>query len=377
MLPPPAPPPPPFAVALGSGIHFVNITVFGDKFVDFAGDSSLAVQLVHGLQSDQLVEGAWETHVLASLSASDGAIQRISDTVLSLQIPLDVLYDTRAPEVVSVVLPGTLLASKQRTRVEPSFTIVPSRGGATISGMDGIGEGELRDPAARNVLTVTLHDDVWRRDLNLPSGAGVAQQILGGLVARRLYEGGQRLDSTEAAGWDGTVVRQLTAGSSGGQLMRLSDTVVQIVVDQVADFDCVEPEVVELTIPAAAVLSSEVIVASNAVAIRATAGHVAASGSLLDAMERTLVLGATLTLTLSGDEWLADVGRLGASTEALLDGIRSLQSSAAGFNAIVRPRLDHRTIERQSDRVVVLRIPPMADYDIEEPETLVVVVPSL
>ena len=38
---------------------FAQVNVFGDRFVDGAAEPSLAVQLVHGMQSDELSAGDW------------------------------------------------------------------------------------------------------------------------------------------------------------------------------------------------------------------------------------------------------------------------------------------------------------------------------
>ena len=122
-------------------MHSFNLTLVGDQFVEGADDGAFAVQLVHGLQSDQLPEGSWEAHVLSTLTSTSGSVVRIDDSTLSVTIPDNVRYDTRAPEAISVALPASLLASKQRTRVEPPFSIYSRRGTARIDGLDGLSEG--------------------------------------------------------------------------------------------------------------------------------------------------------------------------------------------------------------------------------------------
>ena len=55
------------------------------------------------------------------------------------------------------------------------------------------------------------------------------------------------------------------------------------------------------------------------------------------------------TITLSGDTFVSDIGEedfgLGG-TSALLSGIRSLQSSITGFNAVIAPRLNAMNLQR-------------------------------
>ena len=370
-LPPPFPPPPPYATTLAAAVHAINITLFGDHFVEGVGDSELSLQLVHGLKSNELFEGDWEEHVLASLTTSSGAVQRVDEKTVLVQIPPDIRYDTRTPEVVSISMPGVLLASKQRTNVNPAFTIYSRRGSAVIAGLDGISEEQLRSPHATNVITVTLRDDVWRRDLNLPSGEGMVRQLLNGLRSARQYVGGQLLASAEPFGWDETMQAQLGPSS----LVRIDDTHLRITIPQCANYDIIQPQMISLILPSAAVLSDEPIEAENTLLIRATAGSVVASGTLLDASEQVVSAGASLVLTLSRDAWLLDVGRPGAATDELLRGIRSSQTEARGFNSIVVPRLSFRHVARISDTVVRLDLPSMAEYDIYEPETIHIFVP--
>ena len=86
--------------------------------------------------------------------------------------------------------------------------------------------------------------------------------------------------------------------------------------------------------------------------------------------------GANLLLTLSGDEWTADVGD-GASeaTARLLEGIKSLQDEAGGWNAVVQPTLTARSLRRVDARRLEISV-RAAGYDITAPETLTIVVPK-
>ena len=224
-------------------------------------------------------------------------------------------------------------------------------------------------------LQVTLVGDVWRRDLNLASGIAVARQLLDGLRAKARYAGGQRLPSAEPFGWDEIVLPQLGTEN----LLRFDDSTVRITIPQCVNYDIRRPQTLELTVPPEAVLSNEGVRASNLVVIRATSGSVAASGSLLNATERAVVDGASLVLTLTADTWQDDVGREGATTDALLAGISATDSArnVFGWNAVVRKQLSALSVHRLSDTVVRIDVQGALEYDIVEPELVTIVVPYM
>ena len=181
-------------MTLGAGQHSFNVTLFGDRLADAAdveGGGPLAVELIYALQSDQLLEGAWERRVLASLTESAGAVTRLDERTLRVTIDRSVLYDTRKPEVVSVAVPGALLASRQRTVAQPNFVLYAARGAASLSGslMARNTEADVRS-AEWYTLDVTLRDDRFVRHLNLPAGAAVVRELLGGLRVAHAFAGG-------------------------------------------------------------------------------------------------------------------------------------------------------------------------------------------
>ena len=164
------------------------------------------------------------------------------------------------------------------------------------------------------------------RHLNLAEGAEIVRELLSGLRAVPRFAGGQQLESPERHGWDVEVAPLLTEKS----VVRLDDTHLRIFLPQAARFDLLAPQAVELTIPAAAVLSNERIEARNTLQLRAEAGYVRLSGSLLDGTEVAVQTGASLFLTLHSDAWAADIGHASEATEALLEGIRASGTEPTG-----------------------------------------------
>lgn len=82
--------------------------------------------------------------------------------------------------------------------------------------------------------------------------------------------------------------------------------------------------------------------------------------------------GGTLVLSLSATAWHNDVGADTAATTALLNGLSSLQSEVAGWNAVVAPGLTFAHVTRESDTVVTITFPAFAGYGVTSGEVIVV-----
>ena len=393
MIPPPFPPPPPFSITVRAFEHVLNVTLYGDTFVENIGAAERAA-IIHGLQSDgERVAGSWEANVLPALregagvgdadgvstyvadaGTDAGAVTRVDESTISIRIPRDVGYDTHAPETVAVSLPGSVLTSRQRTVVAPAFILYAMRGTVRLGGtlLAYNSEGWLR--SARGLtLELTLEGDRWSPELNIGErGRELVLELLRGLRAKTKYAAGQALASTEPRGWDTVVQPQLKAH----HVVRVDDTTVRVLIPQAANYDIREPEDVRLTVPADALLAGVEVDADDTVRVYAEAGTCQLNGTLLaDATEHAVGVGANLLLTLSGDEWTADVGD-GASeaTARLLEGIKSLQDEAGGWNAVVQPTLTARSLRRVDARRLEISV-RAAGYDITAPETLTIVVP--
>ncbi len=89
--------------------------------------------------------------------------------------------------------------------------------------------------------------------------------------------------------------------------------------------------------------------------------------------------GKTIVITLTNDTWkAAGTGPIGstADTQAIIDGITSAQSEAAGWNAVVKPGIETADVVRTSDTVCTITLDAEATYDITATETITVTVPS-
>lgn len=89
--------------------------------------------------------------------------------------------------------------------------------------------------------------------------------------------------------------------------------------------------------------------------------------------------GKTIIITLTGDTFIAaGTGPIGstANTQALIDGIDSAQSEAAGWDAVVRPGIETADVVRTSDTVATITLDAEATYNITATETITVTVPA-
>ena len=82
-----------------------------------------------------------------------------------------------------------------------------------------------------------------------------------------------------------------------------------------------------------------------------------------------------IEILLRADTWQEVVGVEPAATEAVLRGIRSLQSEGSGWNAIVARGLYAHHARKVSSAQLDVRVPFFPEYEITVPETIVVEIP--
>jgi len=89
--------------------------------------------------------------------------------------------------------------------------------------------------------------------------------------------------------------------------------------------------------------------------------------------------GKTIIITLTNATWkAAGTGPIGstADTQAIIDGITSAQSEAAGWNAVVKPGIETTDVVRTSATVATITLDAEATYNITATETITVTVPT-
>ena len=141
------------------------------------------------------------------------------------------------------------------------------------------------------------------------------------------------------------------------------------------------PEVLSVTLPAAALVSARDVVAESVLVLSSGGTSARLAGTLLALPHEGKVqsTGSSITLTLTGDTFRplsADV------TAAVLSGIAAAQSNnpvATGWNALVAAAVALGTVTlslEPGNRSLTVVVPALPAYDISQPETISVTIPA-
>ena len=110
----------------------------------------------------------------------------------------------------------------------------------------------------------------------------------------------------------------------------------------------------------------------------ASGASAALTGTAVDGVDESDIVagGETIIITLTGDTWVATVGADNAITTALIAGIDSAQSEAAGWDAVVKANMVYGDVTRTSDTVVTITLAEESTYSITADETITVTIPA-
>lgn len=101
------------------------------------------------------------------------------------------------------------------------------------------------------------------------------------------------------------------------------------------------------------------------------------SGTAVGCTEADIVAGGkTITLTLTGDSWVASGATFDAQRGNIITGIDSAQSEATGWDAVVKATQGVAGVVRTSDAVVTITLDAFATYDITATETITATIPA-
>ncbi len=112
-----------------AGGKTIIITLTSDTWIA-AGAGSFDLQrlnILQGLDSAQAEALGWNLNVRDTEVAT--AVVRTSDTVVTITLTAQALYDITAQETITVTVPGTALVSTVAINATPTFTVDTSAGG--------------------------------------------------------------------------------------------------------------------------------------------------------------------------------------------------------------------------------------------------------
>lgn len=100
-------------------------------------------------------------------------------------------------------------------------------------------------------------------------------------------------------------------------------------------------------------------------------------GTIFGAGEIAIVNGGrTITITLTGEEWVAAGATFNVRRQDIINGIVSATSETHGWNNDVTPALAVTDVVRTSNTVVTITLPAVATYDIISRETITITIPA-
>ena len=340
-----------------AGGETLIITLTNDTWdATIGADNSKTTDLINGLDSGGSEGTGWDAVVKANLDFGD--VTRTSNTVVTITLGAEATYDVTASETITVTVPATAVAGTGAIVATPTFTVLPRTAALTGTLSDGATEDQI--VAGGETLIITLTNDTW--DATIGASNSKTTDLINGLDSAQ----------AEATGWDAVVKANLDFGD----VTRTSNTVVTITLGAEATYDVTASETITVTVPATAVAGTGAIVATPTFTVLPRTA--ALTGTLSDgATEDQIVAGGeTLIITLTNDTWDATIGADNSKTTALINGIDSAQSEAAGWDAVVKANLDYNDVVRTSDTVVTITLGAEATYFITATETMTVTVPA-
>ena len=342
-----------------AGGRTVVVTLTNETWVA-AGPTFDAIRqdIIDGLDSAQSEVTGWNNEVRDKQGVA--GVVRTSNTVVTITLDAQVAYDVTANETITVTVPATAVVGVNPIVATPTFEIVTSSPYATVSGTVTPSATEGAIVAGGDTIVITLTNDSW-----VAAGAtfdAVRQDIIDGLDSAQ----------SEVTGWNNEVrAKQGVAG-----VVRTSNTVVTITLDAQAAYDITSSETITVTVPATAVNGGGPLVATPTFDI--TAAAAAVSGTAVpSANEPDIVAGGeTIIITLTNDTWVGPGAAFDAVRQAIINGLDSAQSEAAGWNNQVRDKQGVAGVVRTSDTVVTITLDAQAAYDPTATETITVTVPA-
>ena len=341
------------------------------------------LSFLNGLVSTQHTEPAgWATMVAPHFTISDLVV--LSPNQCNISIQQAGGYRLNSPESIQLTIPALSLQYGLAPIIAaPPLVVEPSDAYAELSGtlFTSGNEDALRSPQGDPLtIRITLFGTEWGPYTQQEDfGSGPTSDLLRGIKSAQ----------SEPNGWNNVIAPMLTAPD----VTKSADgATIIITLPPAPNYQIEEPETITVTIPGGdpsrsqalwTMLHEKPLVARPVFRIDPSLGMAQLSGDVLSGNvdERWLSLGQPIyfSITLTGDEFVQDVGQedfgLGATT-AFLQGIRSLQNSITGFNAILQPKLTHQNINRVSDSELTVTISEFFDYDISEAETIQVTIPA-
>lgn len=301
-------------IRLGVGDTLTITLLHGPVWADTIGqDNDATTALLNSIVGD--AGGDWAT-VASNLDHNN--VIRSSDFLVKIGLPAVADYDIYADEIISATLPASSLASGGPLAVFPNLTITHDPITATIEGTITEGPTELNIRENTYELRIIVTNDTLVQEGT--SFDAIRTDILAGI--------------TGDVNWS-----VINSSINVSNVVRTDANTITITIAAVPDYYIGTNETVSVELPLSVLQNGAYglgLETFNITNLPSTANF---GGSIFNNNNETELRkpGATLTITLNGDEWVSDVGVSNPVTSNLLS---SISGSAGGDWGSVATYLD-------------------------------------
>eukprot|EP00163_Fabomonas_tropica_P011118 TRINITY_DN2164_c0_g1_i2.p1 TRINITY_DN2164_c0_g1~~TRINITY_DN2164_c0_g1_i2.p1 ORF type:complete len:1432 (+),score=338.63 TRINITY_DN2164_c0_g1_i2:411-4706(+) len=339
---------------MASGGREIYLSLVGDVFVAaaFAGQRAA---IRDGLVADVSPANGWNNNGRAQIPL--GNIVRVNASTVRIVLPAMSGYDipSGTSEVITATIPAAAILATSNVVATPTFTVNASPE-VYLTGVS-VEAGIVAGTGGTWVITVSSDTFV--------SGAtfdAERQNIIDSLLADPVMSNG--------------FVARVSAALSPGDVVRTNATAVSITIPAVPSYVISQSESVQVTVPAAALVSSSSAIVSQTNAtitdsnVEAVLSTDTADNKWWDS-DLTSGGGKSVYITLRYDQWLDSGTAFDGSRATIISGLDSAQSEGGGWNAQVRDgSLAVGMVTRVNDTTVHIAVPVTAAYSITATEVV-------
>lgn len=343
-----------------------NATVY-NILLDLTGENWVASGATFNAQRQNIIDGitgdssdgfGWDDEVQPNISVT--RVVRTSNTRVTVEVVQQADYYIGTAETVSVLIPATAIDSHDSAVSAGSFTISDTTPTVAVTGTLGSGANETDVHSSGTTIILTLTNGEWVATVGADNAITTA--LISGITG----------DSSSTEGWDATV----GSGLDHNDVVRTSDTVVTITLnDAYPLYGIPSNETISVAVPATSVKGQASALSTQTFTITNQTPTMAITASITEAQIQAG--GETVTLTLTNGTWKSTVGSDNSITTALIAGFSGDDTGSTGWDDVVQSTLDHSDIVRTSDTVVTITLDAAATYDVDEDETITVIVPAV
>lgn len=364
---------------VSAGTEEIKIVNGGETIAIILSDNEWAENVVSletkcNLLFDSLVaesESSEWANVIAALKTTAGAVERNSDTKVTITLPAPDDYNITSNQTITVNVPASLLEDSSNPVKSPGGFIIRANRAAAITGTVTKAATESNIVAGGKTIIITITNDTWVADAI--SNTGKRDSLLDGLKAT---------GETEGTEWIKVVNALKAAPDLEAVITRKSDTVVTITLPAISDYNITASQTITANIPKE-LLSAGIDLVEPAPSFtispaipEATLGGTATKGN----SEQDIYKGGkTIVITLSNDIWAPDLIMNQAKREALFDGLEAGTEKTEWtkvVNALKAAPDPGSVITRNSDTVVTITLSATAAYDIMSDQTITLTIPA-